>query len=125
MKKILLVEDEIILVFILKRFLERMGYQVVGVVADADAAIEAVGQYQPDLIIMDVFINGNRDGIETAGIIRNVSNVPVIFTTSCPDRMTIERADTVSGTMLLEKPVTETALSDALHCMLAEPVKCS
>jgi CheY-like chemotaxis protein len=125
MKKILLVEDEIILVFILKRFLERMGYQVVGVVADADAAVEAVGQYQPDLIIMDVFINGNRDGIETAGIIRNVSSVPVIFTTSCPDRMTIERADNVSGTMLLEKPVTETALSDALHCMLSEPVKCS
>ncbi len=125
MKKILLVEDEIILVFILKKFLERMGYQIVGVVADADAAVAAVGQYQPDLIIMDVFINGNTDGIEAAGIIRNLSNAPVIFTTSCPDTMTIQRAGAVTGTMLLEKPVAESTFAGALHSMLAEPVKCS
>ena len=70
MKNILLVEDERIIAIDLQRRLERFGYSVTGIAASGDQAIELVKKHSPDIILMDIMLVGDIDGIETATLIK-------------------------------------------------------
>lgn len=80
-KKILIVENDLLLAMINKRYCEMLGHEVVASVRDGAGAIAAVKIYNPDVILMDIKIDGDIDGIETMLLIRKFSDVDVIYFT--------------------------------------------
>jgi CheY-like chemotaxis protein len=81
--RLLIVDDERLLGFDLRRPLGRMGYAVVGIVASGEEAIEHAQRLQPDLVLMDVRLRGQVDGIEAAQHTRAQSEIPLIFMSVC------------------------------------------
>ncbi len=90
--KILIVEDEIIIAKDIENTLIKDGFNVVGIVSAGEKAIEEITKTNPDLILMDIKLKGKMDGIETAEIIKNQFDLPVIYLTSYKDEQTLLRA---------------------------------
>ena len=112
--KILIVEDEGIQAMALEETLERNGYEVVGI---ADHGLEAVEIFQHnlvDLVILDVNIKGDWDGIETAKQIQSVKKTPFIYLTAYMDSVTHQRAEETGPLAYLNKPYQEGKLLLAL-----------
>lgn len=101
---ILVVEDETVIATDLELTLRRMGYHVLAPVASADEALEAVRAHHPDLILMDIRIQGDCDGIEAAARIRRLYNLPVVYLTAHGDNATLERAKATGPLGFLLKP---------------------
>ena len=101
---ILIVEDEAIVALDLKLQLQELGYEVVATVASADQAIAATARLLPQLILMDVRLQGAMDGIEAAEVIRQRHQIPVIFLTSHSDNDTVRRAAHTAPYGYLTKP---------------------
>lgn len=118
MKKVLIVEDELVLVFVMKTFLEYLGHRVVATVMEGEDAIKAVVEQKPDIILMDIRINGHMDGIETMKKIREFSQVPVIFNTANADQATRQRAAHTENSRFLVKPVTKELLKEEIGILL-------
>ncbi|MBV9947700.1 MAG: PAS domain S-box protein, partial [Myxococcales bacterium] len=121
---IVVVEDEAIIAADIERILVGFGYRVPPSVASADAAIEAVETYRPDLVLMDVKLSGDRDGIEAAARIRDQFGLPVVYLTSYSDELTLARAKKTMPFGYVIKPFSErelrTAIEVALHKHAAE-----
>jgi len=108
--KILVVEDEKILAMGLKRKLEIMGYTVTGTASSGQEAVEMAGDGQPDLILMDIVLKGDMDGIDAAQQIISLYNIPVIYITAYADEKILERAMVTEPYGYLIKPFKETEL---------------
>jgi CheY-like chemotaxis protein len=76
--RVLIVEDEQIVAADLERTLRRLGYQVVGLAASGQAAVEQAQQTQPDLVLMDIKLRGALDGVAAAAQIQATAQVPII-----------------------------------------------
>ena len=113
-KKILLVEDDEIIAFLHRHFIEKCGFATLETVDNGLDAIEDVKKYNPDAVLMDIRINGEMDGIETAHKIREISSAPIIFLTGNSDENTQERAKMSGQIGYLVKPVRHEDLCDAL-----------
>ncbi|MEI6765578.1 MAG: response regulator [Bacteroidota bacterium] len=117
--KILVVEDESIVSEYILACLGSSGYQTVGVITSGEAAIEEFAELDPDLILMDIRLNGPMSGTEAARLIRNNSDVPIIFLTAYADKTTIEMAKESEPYGYLVKPFYEkelhTTIEMALH----------
>lgn len=116
--RILVVEDENIVALDIERGLKRLGYQVIGVVNNGREAIQMTDKHRPDLVLMDVQIKGDIDGIEAAKQIREQFNLPVIFLTAYADDATIQRAKGSEPFGYLLKPFEETELHTAIEITL-------
>ena len=92
MPEILIVEDESIVGLDIQKRLRRMGYQALEVVSTGKEAIEYVERKLPDLILMDIEIHGDIDGVETANRIRERFGVPIVYLTAFSDDSTLQRA---------------------------------
>lgn len=90
--KILVVEDESIVAKDLQMILERLGYRVVAMAASGSEALNLAIRHQPDLVLMDIVIKGEIDGIQTAQKIRSHINIPIIYLTAYADQKTLKRA---------------------------------
>lgn len=108
--KILIVEDERILALGLKKKLEKLGFKVTDAVSTGEDAIESVKADKPDLILMDIVLKGEMDGIEAAKLIINLHNIPIIYLTAYADDKTIERAVKTYPYGYLMKPYQEREL---------------
>ena len=115
---ILIVEDEQIVAVDLESVLERLGYHVAGIAATSEEACLAAAQGSPDLILMDVRIDGPVDGIETARRIRQRRDVPVVFLTAYTDRETLDRAKEIGPHGYLVKPFAERDLQATIEMAL-------
>src|ERR1017187_6145299 len=104
MKKVLIVEDDRLQVFVQKKFLQKSGYEVASVNKSRDA-IEAAKQTNFDVIIMDVRILGEFDGINTMKEIRKFSKAAVIYTTGNAELIVRERAKATHPIGFLVKPI--------------------
>lgn len=82
--KLLIVEDDLIVAQNLKEILQANGHTVTGMVDSGEKAILEVERFQPDLILMDIRLNGRLDGIETAIMIHRSKEVPIVFVTAYP-----------------------------------------
>ncbi len=111
-RKILIVEDEMIFAHDLKQKLERYGFRVTGVADRSDGAMALAMANPPDLVLMDVHLRGDEDGIVTAELLRAKLDVPVIFLTAYSDDVTLARATSPFGYVL--KPVEDRALLAAI-----------
>lgn len=103
-EKILVVEDEAVIAADIADRLAAMGYQACDLVATGEEAVKVAGQNKPDLILMDIYLQGEMDGIEAAGLIRSMSNVPILFLTTYADTDLLERAKKTEPYAYLLKP---------------------
>jgi PAS domain S-box-containing protein len=112
--RILIVEDEAIEAMGFERWLRSLGYEVVGIAGDAEDALQKITLQKPDLILMDIILKGEIDGIEIADKIKE-SNIPVIYLTAHPEESTVNRAKLTSPYGYLTKPVNKTELKNTIE----------
>jgi DNA-binding response OmpR family regulator len=98
---ILIVEDECLIALHLKSKLEQAGFAVAGM---ADNAFALAAKHLPDIVLMDIHLKGERDGIFSAAQIRQKLDIPVIFLTADTDRDTVERAKLSEPAGYISKP---------------------
>lgn len=115
---VLIVEDEQLVALDLKGHLERLGYRVMDMVASGAEACDTASRTQPDLILMDVRLEGPMDGIEAAQRIRQVCEAPIVFLTAYSDAATLERAKQVEPYGYLVKPFAPSDLHAAIQMAL-------
>ncbi|HEY9691173.1 MAG TPA: ATP-binding protein [Oculatellaceae cyanobacterium] len=118
--RVLIVEDELLIARSLDRKLQDLGYTVVDIVSSGEAAIQRAEQLQPDLILMDIVIKGELDGIETATIIHEKSTIPVIFVTAYADDDTLDRAEKTGSYGYILKPFKEREINATIKIALAK-----
>ena len=106
-KKILLIEDEAIISLNIKTILIQKGYEVCGTGSTAKEAIKLTQKYNPDLIIMDIFLKGKMDGISAVEEIKEKYDIPIIYLTAHSDKKTLERAKKTGPHGYIIKPVSE------------------
>jgi PAS domain S-box-containing protein len=116
--KILIVEDEVIIALDIKSKVENCGYRVVGIVNSGQQALEKIEQQKPDLVLMDILIFGNMDGIETAMRIRKEYRIPVVYVTAHADDQTLKRAMAAEPFGYVCKPLKDRELLGALEIAL-------
>ncbi|HPN14076.1 MAG TPA: PAS domain S-box protein [Spirochaetota bacterium] len=108
--EILIVEDELITVESIRDVLESRGYNIIGDVTNSDDALALLEKEEPDLILMDIRIKGNVDGIELARIVGERYRIPIIYLTAFADRKTVERAKMTESYGYIIKPFGEIEL---------------
>lgn len=116
---ILLVEDEYILAANLQENLESLGYTVLDIAGSATEAIEKAVRLSPDLVLMDIRLQGEMDGIQAAAQIWNRLHIPVIYVTGHSDKNTLERAKVTFPFGYLLKPVKEKELYVTIETALS------
>jgi signal transduction histidine kinase/DNA-binding NarL/FixJ family response regulator len=117
-RTVLIVEDESIVALDLKQRLQTLGYEVVAVVASGEEAIEQVASTQPDLVLMDIKLKGQMDGVEAAEVIRTRFDLPVIFLTAYADKETLDRAKQTRPYGYLVKPFEDRDLRTTVEIAL-------
>ncbi len=117
-EKILIVDDEVVVAEDIRRQLRSLGYSVVGMVASGAEAVHLAGEYRPDLILMDIKLKGQIDGIDAARAIQSQHGIPVIYLTAFSDEETLERARHTLPLAYLIKPFVSSDLRAALELAL-------
>lgn len=115
-KRILIVEDELIIALMIERMVQNLGHTVIEKVTTGNAAIEAAKIHNPDIILMDIRLQGEMDGIEAMSEIRRTSNVPVIYITGNSDENYRKRIEESKPLDFLTKPITQGDLSRSFSC---------
>lgn len=105
MVQILVVEDESVVAKDIRNRLQKLGYTVTAVVSSGKDALQKMGEMHPDLVLMDIVLKGDIDGIEAAGIIRDQFHTPVVYVTAYADNKIMERAKTTEPYGYLLKPL--------------------
>ncbi len=113
--KILIVEDEMIIAMDMKSRLEEMGHNVVDILNNGKDVLDKMNFLQPGLILMDIRIKGNMDGIELTKQIHDCFDTPVIFMTAFNDSDTAERIDNTNYYGFMTKPINMFKLSDMIE----------
>lgn len=103
-QRILIVEDEGIIAFHIKKLLEGYGYEVLDIAATAEEAIQKTAETTPDLILMDITLKSDKDGVYAADQIKQEFNIPVIFLTANTDERTLQKAKLVEPYGFINKP---------------------
>jgi CheY-like chemotaxis protein len=118
-KNILIVEDDLILSYVLEKYLNDLEHQVVGTVETGEQAITKARELKPDIILMDIKLMGQTDGIEAVREIRRFLDVPVIYITGNSDPFNKSRAEELGFHDYLIKPITMTDLKSSLERLIS------
>lgn len=122
-KRVLIVEDEVIVAMEIEMHLKAKGFKIIDKVQSLEKAIEVAKRELPDLILMDINIYGNGDGIDAARTILSFSKPAVIFLTAYNDLDTVERANKIPGSLLLIKPFIAGDLLSTIENILSDRKK--
>jgi len=112
---LLIVEDEAIIALDMAARLERLGYTVIAIVSTGEKAVSEAAASRPDLILMDILLPGNIDGIEAAEEIRSMYDIPIIFVTAFSNEDIMVRMNRTKHYGYLIKPVEEFELSPLIE----------
>jgi class 3 adenylate cyclase len=116
--KVLIVEDENIIAIDIKASLQKLGCKVTGVVSRGEKAIQHVERDKPDIILMDISLAGELDGIQAAEIISRKYNIPVIYLSALTDDETLKRARVTEPFGYILKPFDERGLRTTIDMAL-------
>jgi diguanylate cyclase (GGDEF)-like protein len=116
--KVLIVEDEHIIAMDLQMALEGLGYMVIGTAASFDEAMELAALIRPDVVLLDIRLEGPRDGVELAVALRAQHQVPVVYLTANRDPSTMHRAVVTQPEGYLAKPFDERTLQSTIALAL-------
>ena len=117
-EKILVVEDERIVAEDIKFRLKGLGYTVIGMAYSGEQAVKKTGEVRPDLVLMDIVLEGRMDGIEAASVIRSRFGIPVVYLTAYADDKTLERAKMTEPFGYLLKPFEDRDLKTTIEMAL-------
>ncbi len=117
---ILVIEDEVLVGRYIKQVLEKADYEVQDIYTSSKGVLKKIKDDKPDVIIMDIMIQGNIDGIELSELIQEEYNIPVIYLTAYTDEKTINRAKLTSPFAYLVKPFNEQELIIAVDFAIYE-----
>lgn len=121
--KIFIVEDQTLILAHLKKQLRSSGFIISGEANTGESAIEKINTHKPDLILMDVYLQGKMDGIETVKEIQKNHNIPVIYLTSSDDYDVVERAKSTIPYGYLPKSANQSILSRTIEFALSNHQK--
>lgn len=121
-ERVYIVEDERVVAIDLRKRLERLGYNVCGTSADGETALSDISRLRPDIILMDVLLQGELDGIDTALKIKKDLDIPVVFLSAYTDHATLERAKEATPVGFILKPFKERELATMLEMALFKSV---
>lgn len=113
--EVMIVEDDGMIVAILQRRLEKMGYGIACTASSGEEALAKARKFRPAIVLMDIVLEGQMDGIEAAQKIREQLDLPVVYLTSHSDNATLERATTTSPSAYIVKPFEEGELRAAIE----------
>jgi len=116
--KVLIVEDEGVVSMEIQGRLESLGFGIAGIAASGPRAVQMAGQHLPDLVLMDIVLRGEMDGIEAAHQIQQKFNIPVIYLTAHSDEATLQRAKISEPFGYIIKPFEERDLHIAIEIAL-------
>jgi PAS domain S-box-containing protein len=116
--QVLVVEDEAIVAKNIKAELNSMGYEVPAIAASGEEALQKAAQVQPDLVLMDIVLKGDMDGVETTARLHERFDVPVVYLTAYCDDQTLERAKWTEPFGYLLKPYEERELRTTIELAL-------
>ena len=116
--RILIVEDEAIVAEDLEMAISDIGYEVVGRAASAKDAVKKALALKPDLVLMDIVLRGNRNGIDASQEIKEKEDIPIIFLTAYSDVGLIDRAKSTEPYAYLVKPFQEKQLLASIEMAL-------
>ncbi len=116
--RILVVEDHQIISLEIKERLEELGYQVIKIVKRGEDAVSSALELLPDMILMDIKLESEMDGIEAAEIIKSKIEVPIVFLTAYADDKTIQRAKITEPYGYIVKPLDEREMHSAVEIAL-------
>lgn len=115
MKKIIIIEDETIISFSYRLQLERMGFEVIGTARSTEEAEELLRNERPDLIIMDIYLKGEKNGLELAQEIHATDPIPILFLTASTKPEVVAAIHELEGCNYLPKPINSDSLEDVLQ----------
>ncbi|MBN2728448.1 MAG: response regulator [Bacteroidales bacterium] len=113
--KVLIVEDESIVAKDIQNILNGLGYSVVSIVSSGEKALSEVEKHMPNLVLMDIMLKGDMTGIQSAEIIRERYDIPVVFLTAYADENTIEKAKSAIPYGYIIKPFKEKELETTIE----------
>jgi PAS domain S-box-containing protein len=108
--RVLVVDDEIIIAREVETRLMNLGYEVVEIASSGQEAVDLAERTRPDLVLMDIVLKGDTDGIEAAAEIRKRWGIPIIYLTAYADEVTLRRAQVTEPFGYIVKPFTEREL---------------
>jgi CheY-like chemotaxis protein len=114
-KTVMIVEDDLILNLLYESYLEKLGYDAEGELVYGKTAIEVAKKIKPDLILMDISLEGEIDGITAMKEIRKFSEVPVIYITGNSDPHHVQRAKETGFVDYLVKPIEFNDLKESIE----------
>lgn len=114
-KTVMIVEDDLILNLLYESYLEKLGYDAEGELVYGKTAIEVARRISPDLILMDISLEGDMDGIEAMKEIRKFSKVPVIYITGNSDPYHVQRAKETNYIDYLVKPIEFNDIKESIE----------
>ncbi len=103
-QRALIIEDEILIAEELKERLSRLGFAVIGAVDTAEEGIAIATREQPDIVLLDIRLRGEKDGIEAAREIREQIDLPIVYVTAYSDQRTVERVKNTEHDGFILKP---------------------
>ncbi|SDB19971.1 two component transcriptional regulator, LytTR family [Flavobacteriaceae bacterium MAR_2010_188] len=113
--KILIVEDEMIIGANISLQLSNLGYEVTGILPRGEDAIPQIKENRPDIVLLDIQLKGDYDGIETAEKIQEIGNIPIIFLTANSDEEHFNRAKKTNPYAFISKPFKKLDLQHAIE----------
>jgi CheY-like chemotaxis protein len=114
-RRALIIEDEFLVALDLEETMFKLGFDVCALAPSSHKARSLAMSNQPDVALIDVCLEGGREGIEIARWLRKVCEVPIVFVTAYGDEDTLERIhEQVPGAPVLSKPVFRRTLADAV-----------
>ncbi len=119
MATILIVEDEPIIAQDIQYNLRHLGYSVIGIAHDSESALDMLSNRKPDLVLLDINIEGTKDGIDIARIINDKYSIPFLFLTSYSDEKTLARAKDTHPYGYIVKPFDEKDLKTSVAIAIA------
>ena len=118
MKRILVVEDEAVIALRLQHRLASMGYEVIAVSYSGEDSLEKARNLRPDLVLMDISLPGDIDGIDAARIMKSELDIPIIFLTAYTKDQVVDRTNPAEPCGYLVKPIRDRELKTAVETAL-------
>jgi len=116
--KILIVEDEMIIGANISLQLTKLGYEVTGIVTRGEEALNHVKQHKPDIVLMDIQLKGDLDGIETVQLMHKEIDIPVIYLTANADQEHFNKAKSTNPYAFISKPFKKMDLQHAIELII-------
>ncbi len=114
-KKVLIVEDDMIISLVIENMVKELGHSVVGKATSGEEAINLALENKPDLVLMDIRLKGEMDGIQAVTAIKEKIDTSVIYLTGNSDRVNYDRAKETDFIDLITKPFTITDLTKSME----------